>query len=1024
MPLAAQTLRLGVLSYQDRPDLVYRYQPVVQELNQRLQNIEITLTVADYEAIQTGIESHQYDLLIVDPTLYLWIRSRDSLSSVMATVFRSRNGESTSRYGGVVVVRADRATQISFTALDQYRIVTPSTQFWGTYWAQYYELFSRGLPVPSAQQVTSLGTSQATVTAILEGNADVGFLRTGQLERLIDRGVVSSGQLQVLNEQRLANYPYHTSTRLAPEWPVIALSHVDINAVRAITSALLNLSPENSTIATAGISGFVPAVDYLVVEKAMRELRLAPYDFEDQLNIVVIIKTYLIGILALVLVFLLLLIGLFTFKRQSNALAKAVAKEQKLRKEQDRHLQQLGYLFASSPSVVYALNPTTLRAHFVSANCMTLFGISAEEILATSDWWINSIHEADRAKVIAQMQRWRESGYHGSLQHTYCMQTPNGWIWVEDILNGIRNEDHVVMDLVGAHTNVSARKEANGKLELAASVFENAREGIAITDVNGCILEINGAFTRITGYKRNEIIGKNPRILNSGRQPASFYENMWQQILSLGFWEGEIWNRRKDGVIYAQYLTIAAVYDGQRKVSHYISLFSDITQQKENEQQLAHIAYFDALTGLPNRSNLTRRLVSEMQTADGTNQRFALGFLDLDGFKEINDTFGHDMGDLLLVEVAKRMRATANKSATVARFGGDEFVILLQQQDDEIEAERAYQQLLSAIGEPFRINNIDLHVSASIGITFFPQAKEIDADQLIRQADQAMYQAKIKGRNRLCVFNIDQESNLIEQHRLLEEIQLGLERDQFSLFYQPKVNMKTGEVFGYEALIRWLHPVRGCLAPGQFLPYVYQQPLELQLGEWVLRTALEQLHQWRLQGYQQSISINLAGFQLQQPDFTQRLADALVGYPDDVAKGLELEILETSAIEDLAHVSGVINSCKELGIQISLDDFGTGYSTLSHLKELSVDMLKIDHGFVRNMLESEDDLAIVKGVIGFADAFHLKVIAEGVETQAHADMLLALGCELGQGYLISRPIPPHDVLNWYGRWTNQTKPSH
>ncbi|MCO4787204.1 MAG: bifunctional diguanylate cyclase/phosphodiesterase, partial [Marinomonas atlantica] len=388
----------------------------------------------------------------------------------------------------------------------------------------------------------------------------------------------------------------------------------------------------------------------------------------------------------------------------------------------------------------------------------------------------------------------------------------------------------------------------------------------------------------------------------------------------------------------------------------------------------------------------------------------------LDGFKEVNDTFGHDTGDLLLVDVAQRMRDTLGGEGIVARFGGDEFVLLVPILQNSSEVEPKLQCLLVALAQPFKVSGVTLHISASIGVTFYPQHREIEADQLIRQADQAMYQAKISGRNRLKAFDLSQEDILVEQHRFYEELQEAYELEQFRLYYQPKVNMRSKEVIGYEALIRWQHPIRGILAPAVFLPALTNQPLELEVGNWVIKTALAQLWQWQQQGYTQTVSVNLASYQLQQSGFIAQMKSLLAGYPRSVAESLELEILETSAIEDLATVSGVIDACKEMGVKLSLDDFGTGYSTLSHLKELSVDILKIDHGFVREMLEDENDLVIIKGVIGFADAFSLDVIAEGVETAEHARRLIELGCELGQGYYISRPIPAEKVLEWYAQW--------
>lgn len=706
--------------------------------------------------------------------------------------------------------------------------------------------------------------------------------------------------------------------------------------------------------------------------------------------------------------------------RQNQHLARLVRKEKQAQVMLARSNQQLDALLSSSPTVIYSLDSEHFNLKFISSNCFNLYHKAADEIKKTRNWWQKSIHDDDITRVLANFRQWRVDGFVGTLIMTYRLLRDNDWIWIEDRLQALRNDEGEVTLLVGAHSDVSDRHLNEEQLELWASVFANAREGIAITNPAGDILDVNSAFSRITGYSRYEIIGQNPRILNSGRQSKEFYREMWRQIVGAGFWEGEIWNKRKDESIYAQNLTVVAVKDTEGRVSHYISLFSDITRQKRNEEQLEHIAYFDALTGLPNRTNLTNSLAIQISYSAQYGSKFALAFLDLDGFKEVNDTFGHDTGDLLLVDVAQRMRDTLGQGSTVARFGGDEFVLLLPIIENMIEVEQKLERLLVALAEPFRVSGATLHISASIGVTYYPQNRVIEADQLIRQADQAMYQAKISGRNRLKSFDLSQEDSLIEQHRFYEELQHAYASQQFRLYYQPKVNMRTREVIGYEALIRWLHPTRGVLAPAAFLPAMTNQPLELEVGHWVIKTALEQIEAWQKQGSLQAISVNLAGYQLQQPNFMSELQEIILGFSPEVVHSLELEILETSAIEDLAIVSGVIDACKDMGIKVSLDDFGTGYSTLSHLKELSVDMLKIDHGFVRDMLDDQNNLAIIKGVVGFADAFSLEVIAEGVETHEHAKRLLELGCELGQGYFISRPMPAHRVLEWYDEWTQDS----
>ena len=1013
-----RSLNFLVLSYSPDVTTVLRYHNLVNELAEKLPNYQLNLKVVGSDSLEEQVDHDQYDLMLLDPVHYLRLRSSGSLSGALLSLRRSNDGQTTSLMGGVIFTRKQNQ-HIRLDNLYQYPVAASAPEFLENYLAQIYELKSLGLHIPSEAALVQYDDAEQVVRSVLEGEQETGFVRTGVLERMAREGKISLENVRILNQQYLAGYPFLISTRIYPEWALVAQAQVDSEIAREIAATLLGVSLTGEEALNYGIYGFMPALDYLPVENTLKELSIAPYEART-LGWIDFLKSYAVYfILANSIAVSLIFLSWNTY-RQNQHLARLVRKEKQAQVMLARSNQQLDALLSSSPTVIYSLDSEHFNLKFISSNCFNLYHKAADEIKKTRNWWQKSIHDDDITRVLANFRQWRVDGFVGTLIMTYRLLRDNDWIWIEDRLQALRNDEGEVTLLVGAHSDVSDRHLNEEQLELWASVFANAREGIAITNPAGDILDVNSAFSRITGYSRYEIIGQNPRILNSGRQSKEFYREMWRQIVGAGFWEGEIWNKRKDESIYAQNLTVVAVKDTEGRVSHYISLFSDITRQKRNEEQLEHIAYFDALTGLPNRTNLTNSLAIQISYSAQYGSKFALAFLDLDGFKEVNDTFGHDTGDLLLVDVAQRMRDTLGQGSTVARFGGDEFVLLLPIIENMIEVEQKLERLLVALAEPFRVSGATLHISASIGVTYYPQNRVIEADQLIRQADQAMYQAKISGRNRLKSFDLSQEDSLIEQHRFYEELQHAYASQQFSLYYQPKVNMRTREVIGYEALIRWLHPTRGVLAPAAFLPAMTNQPLELEVGHWVIKTALEQIEAWQKQGSLQAISVNLAGYQLQQPNFMSELQEIILGFSPEVVHSLELEILETSAIEDLAIVSGVIDACKDMGIKVSLDDFGTGYSTLSHLKELSVDMLKIDHGFVRDMLDDQNNLAIIKGVVGFADAFSLEVIAEGVETHEHAKRLLELGCELGQGYFISRPMPAHRVLEWYDEWTQDS----
>lgn len=588
--------------------------------------------------------------------------------------------------------------------------------------------------------------------------------------------------------------------------------------------------------------------------------------------------------------------------------------------------------------------------------------------------------------------------------------------WNDLSISPAHDEQGQLTHFIGITRDITDRKQAEEKLHLAASVFTHAREGIMITAPDGTIIDVNNAFSRITGYKREEVIGNSPHLLRSGHHSEDFYVSMWHDLIEKNHWYGEVWNRRKNGEVYAAMQTISAVTDNHGNTRHYVALFSDITTLKEHEKELEHIAHYDALTSLPNRVLLADRLHQSMAQAQRHSQPLAVAYLDLDGFKAINDNYGHEAGDQLLIAATANMKHALREGDTLARLGGDEFVAVLLNLADIEASVPVLTRLLAAAAEPVHIGDLTLQVSASLGITFYPQSEDIDADQLLRQADQAMYVAKQAGKNRYHFFDAEQDSSIRDHHESLAHIREALTAREFVLYYQPKVNMRTGTVIGAEALIRWQHPEKGLLPPIVFLPIIEDHSLAIELGEWVIDSALTQMEIWHAEGLNIPISVNISARQLQQSGFVDRLRAILAVHPDIVPSSLELEVLETSALEDMSLVSRIIHDCRKIGVKFALDDFGTGYSSLTYLKHLPATLLKIDQSFVRDMLDDPDDLAIVEGVLGLATAFRLDVIAEGVETVAHGELLLQLGCALAQGYGIAKPMPADQLPNWAVTW--------
>lgn len=560
----------------------------------------------------------------------------------------------------------------------------------------------------------------------------------------------------------------------------------------------------------------------------------------------------------------------------------------------------------------------------------------------------------------------------------------------------------------------SLDKEAKARLQLA-SVFTQAHEGIMITDATVSIIEVNDTFAEITGYSREELIGQNPSMFRSDRHSPEFFAEIWRSINTTGHWSGEAWNRRKNGEVFAGLQNMSVVRDENGAIKNYVVMCSDITLMKEHQDQLERNAQYDPLTSLPNRVLLADRLSQAMVRCQRQQQSLAVVFLDLDGFKAVNDTYGHDMGDELLIALSRHMKKALREGDTLSRFGGDEFIAVLTDLAKAGDCKPVLERLLEAAATPVTLGDAVMQVSASIGVTLYPQ-DGVDADQLMRHADQAMYVAKLAGKNRYNLFDTAQDKAVRIQRESLGDIRSALKRREFVLHYQPKVNMDSGEVIGVEALIRWQHPVRGLVPPLDFLPAIEGHAISLEIGEWVIDTALTQISQWQSMGIHLPISVNISAYQLQQDNFVTRLTALLTAHPEVNPRCLELEILETSALSDINEVSDTMHACRELDVRFALDDFGTGYSSLTYLRRLPAHLIKIDQSFVRDMLNDADDLAIIEGVIALAKSFKRDVIAEGVETIEHGAALLKLGCELAQGYGIAKPMPASDIPAWMSDW--------
>ena len=552
------------------------------------------------------------------------------------------------------------------------------------------------------------------------------------------------------------------------------------------------------------------------------------------------------------------------------------------------------------------------------------------------------------------------------------------------------------------------RKLIEQNLQIAAIAFES-QEGMLVTDANRVILRVNSAFTLITGYSEDEIIGKHPGMLSSGRHDKDFYANMWESIVNTGSWEGEVWNRRKNGEVYPAHLTFTAVKGRDGTTVNYVATLVDITSRKSAEEEIQHLAYYDSLTGLPNRRLLMDRLSQALVTSARGKGGGAILFLDLDHFKTLNDTLGHDVGDLLLKQVSERLTSCVREGDTVARIGGDEFVIMLEGLSDSIfeaarQAEIICEKILVALNQAYHLNAYEYHSTTSIGATLF-SGHEVGSDELLKQADIAMYQSKTAGRNAIRFFDPVMQEVINNRAVLERELHKAFDNDQFQLHYQLQVN-NLGQALGAEALIRWMHPERGMVLPFHFISLAEEIGLILPIGKWVIETACAQLKIWQQNAFTKDIvlSINVSAKQFRQADFIEQIQDAVNRHGIDPTM-LKIELTESLLLEDVEEIIITMTTLRNIGVQFSLDDFGTGYSSLMYLKRLPLNQLKIDQSFVRDLITDVSDQAIVHTIIAMAKSLSLDIIAEGVETEEQLQFLLNKGCTSYQGYLFSRPLP-------------------
>ena len=652
---------------------------------------------------------------------------------------------------------------------------------------------------------------------------------------------------------------------------------------------------------------------------------------------------------------------------------------------------------------------------YFSPRWASMLGYEPDEIACTFEAWMELIHPDEVAAVRVQVAEVLD-GWTESFAGEFGMRAKDG-SWRAILSRGfaLRDEAGRAIRLIGTHTDITDRKRVEADLRRAAAVFGNTHEGVVITDPQGRVIDINPAFSRITGWEREAVIGNSPRLLNSGRHDATFYADMWRSIGEEGHWQGEIWNRRKSGEIYPEWLTISAVRDDAGTVVNYVGTFIDIGALKQSEARLTHLAHHDSLTDLPNRVLLLEELDRAIEAASACGGMGAVLFLDLDRFKNVNDSLGHAAGDQLLWLVSRRLRDLLPEGAMLARLGGDEFVCLIRDVGQHEQASALARRLIDDLNRSFVLSGgQEIFISASIGISLFPNDGAV-ANELIQHADAALYEAKGAGRSTHRFYEVLLTTAASIRLETEAGLRRALARDEFELHYQPLVTTVDGRVRGVEALLRWRDPVRGLIAPDQFIPIAEETGLIIAIGEWVLKTACRQMHEWLEAGLGlQTMAVNLSPREFQRPDIVRRITTVLEETGMS-AKHLELEITEGALMDQGEEAEKRLAALKALGLRLSIDDFGTGWSSLAYLRRLPIDKLKIDRSFVRDMPGDPTAVEIASAIVSLAGNLGLEVLAEGVETREQFESLVQLGCDVVQGYLFAHPLPAADLPLFLGR---------